>query len=598
MSYRVLALKWRPQNFDSLVGQQHVVGTLKNALQSNRLAHAYLFSGPRGVGKTSCARILAKALNCKNGPTVDPCNECPQCLEISQGRGLDVIEIDGASNRGIDEIRTLRENVKFAPASGKYKIYIIDEVHMLTQEAFNALLKTLEEPPEYVKFIFATTQPNKVLPTILSRCQRFDFRRIPVLEIIGQLERILAAENIKIDREVLAAIARSSDGALRDAETVLDQVISISGGNVSLKDVISLLGVVEQDTLFAMAENIIKHAPAEALELFNKVMDEGKEPEVFWQNLIEHYRNLMVAKITGPDGKLIDLPEDTVARLIKQSSALSLEEIFSSFNILVDAQELLKRFDYSRIPLEVSLVMLASSPIQCAKPAVSAGPASGRQAGPPQRPLSPPAPVKPPVSRPPVRNSPGRPVSSRPAPAQPSAVPQQKTVPPPQQNRAAEPSLSKPAFPGPDEKTRDPLYNTATAVAEEEDEEFYGKEVVIPETAGPDITTVREEWNELIEEIGKVKISAATYLSEGEPQKLEKGVLTISFPKGFSLHKEALERKENKQVVEEHLSKKYNRHLRVHFVLSHKEKAEIAEIKAHPEVQSALEFFGGKIVEQ
>jgi len=587
MSYRVLALKWRPQNFDSLVGQQHVVSTLKNALENNRLAHAYLFSGPRGVGKTSCARILAKALNCKQGPTVNPCNECPQCLEISQGRGLDVIEIDGASNRGIDEIRTLRENVKFSPASGKYKIYIIDEVHMLTQEAFNALLKTLEEPPDYVKFIFATTQSNKVLPTIISRCQRFDFRRIPVLEIIGQLEKILKEENIKVDREVLAAIARSSDGALRDAETVLDQVISISGGSVSLKDVISLLGVIEQDTLFEMAEKIIKRDPSGALELFNKVLDEGKEPEVFWQNLIEHYRNLMVAKITGPEAKLIDLPEDTVARLTKQSTALTLEEIFSSFNTLVDAQELLKRFDYSRIPLEVSLVMLASLRKQDAKVSPSAQSAAAVHT----HNVSKPAPVTPARSAAPkpapaaVQHTPARPVPNKPVTP---AAPQQKPL-PPQSQAIVRPAVSvNPPLAGAEQ--------AATAVADEEDEEIYQDEP--PVAAAPDINLVQEQWKELIEEISKVKISAAHYLSEGEPQKIEKGLLTVSFPKGFSLHKEALERKDNKQVVEEHLCRKYNTHLRVHFVLSHKEKAATADIKAQPEVQSALEFFGGKIVEQ
>ncbi len=228
MSYIVFALKWRPKNFDEIIGQDAIVATLKNAIQKDRLAHAYLFSGPRGVGKTSAARILAKALNCKDGPTVNPCSTCPACKDIAQGRSFDVIEIDGASNRGIDEIRTLRENVKFAPAQGKYKIYIIDEVHQITAEGFNALLKTLEEPPPFVKFIFATTHPHKVIPTILSRCQRLDFRRISVMEIIAQLEKIAQAEKINIDKKVLFAIAKSSDGSLRDAESILDQLIAFT----------------------------------------------------------------------------------------------------------------------------------------------------------------------------------------------------------------------------------------------------------------------------------------------------------------------------------------------------------------------------------
>jgi DNA polymerase-3 subunit gamma/tau len=250
MSYTVFALKWRPKNFDEIIGQNHIVATLKNAILKNRLAHAYLFAGPRGVGKTSTARILAKALNCKVGPTAQPCLKCPSCNEIATGRSLDCIEIDGASNRGIDEIRVLRENVKFSPVGGKFKIYIIDEVHMLTQEAFNALLKTLEEPPEFVKFIFATTAPHKVIPTILSRCQRFDFRRIPALEISAQLERIASSEKVAVEEEVLFAIAKSSDGSLRDAESVLDQLISFSKEKISLKDVVSVLGLVEQESLF------------------------------------------------------------------------------------------------------------------------------------------------------------------------------------------------------------------------------------------------------------------------------------------------------------------------------------------------------------
>jgi len=359
MSYIVFALKWRPKSFDEIIGQPHIVTTLKSALEKNRLAHAYIFAGPRGVGKTSTARILAKALNCKDGPTLTPCQKCASCVEISQSRNLDVIEIDGASNRGIDEIRALRENVKFSPVGGKFKIYIIDEVHMLTQEAFNALLKTLEEPPEFVKFIFATTQPHKVIPTILSRCQRLDFRRIPVLEIIAQLEKIAAAENIDVDKEVLLAIAKSSDGALRDAESVLDQLASFSKGKISLKDVISVLGLVEQEVLFTITDRIIQKDAKGALGILNQIIDEGKDTNVFLNNLIEHFRNLMVAKITKADSKLIDLPAEICTRILEQAQAFSLEEIFGNFNILVNTQEMSRRLESLRIPLEISVVKLA-----------------------------------------------------------------------------------------------------------------------------------------------------------------------------------------------------------------------------------------------
>ncbi|MBM3250480.1 MAG: DNA polymerase III subunit gamma/tau [Candidatus Omnitrophica bacterium] len=361
MSYTVFALKWRPKSFDEVIGQNHITSTLKGALQNNRLAHAFLFSGPRGVGKTSTARILAKALNCKAGPTQDPCQKCPSCIEISEGRSLDVIEIDGASNRGIDEIRVLRENVKFAPASGKYKVYIIDEVHMLTTEAFNALLKTLEEPPEFVKFIFATTQPQKVIPTILSRCHRFDFRRITAMEIARQLERIVNAEKLKVDKDVLFAIARSSDGSMRDAESVLDQLISFSRGKekVSLKDVVSVLGVVEQEALFEIADKIAQKDAKAVLALFNSVIDNGKDISVFLNNLIEHFRNLMVVKVAGQNNQLVDFPQEICDRLSGQSQVFSLEEIFSAFNTLVGAQEMGKRLDSLRIPLEIGLVKLA-----------------------------------------------------------------------------------------------------------------------------------------------------------------------------------------------------------------------------------------------
>jgi DNA polymerase-3 subunit gamma/tau len=359
MSYTVFALKWRPQSFDEIVGQNHIVTNLKSALANNRLAHAYIFAGPRGIGKTSTARILAKSLNCKDGPTVKPCQICPSCLEISQGRSFDVIEIDGASNRGIDEIRTLRENVKFAPVQGKFKIYIIDEVHMLTLEAFNALLKTLEEPPEFVKFIFATTQPNKVILTILSRCQRLDFRRISVMEIIAQLEKIAAAEKINVTKDVLFAIAKSSDGALRDAESVLDQLASFCGGEVALRDVVSILGLVEQEALFEITDKIIRKDPGAVLDLLNGIIDQGKDISVFLDNFIEHWRNLMIAKVSRADFKLVDLPQDICDRLLKQAESFTLDEIFGGFNILVAAREMSKRIDSLRIPLEIALVKLS-----------------------------------------------------------------------------------------------------------------------------------------------------------------------------------------------------------------------------------------------
>ena len=255
--YLVIARKYRPQTFDAVVGQGHISTTLKNAITLNRIAHAYLFTGPRGVGKTSMARIFAKALNCKNGPTIEPCGKCQVCTEIEGARSFDVLEIDGASNRGIDEIRALRENVKFAPALGKFKIYIIDEVHQITNDGFNALLKTLEEPPAHVKFIFATTAANKVPATILSRCQRFDFRRISTQTIADTLKEICKKEKIKIDDDALFVIAKFADGGLRDGQSILDQVASSTQGEITAKDILNSLGSLEEEELFGLMNALV-----------------------------------------------------------------------------------------------------------------------------------------------------------------------------------------------------------------------------------------------------------------------------------------------------------------------------------------------------
>ncbi|MBI4982156.1 MAG: DNA polymerase III subunit gamma/tau [Candidatus Omnitrophica bacterium] len=528
MSYTVFALKWRPKNFDEVVGQAHVTGVLKNSIQKSRLAHAYLFSGPRGVGKTSCARILAKSLNCKAGPTANPCQECSSCKEINDGRSLDVIEIDGASNRGIDEIRVLRENVKFAPTSGRFKIYIIDEVHMLTTEAFNALLKTLEEPPEFVKFIFATTNPNKVLPTILSRCQRFDFRRITAREIASQLEKIAAAEKINVEKEVLFAISKSSDGSLRDAESVLDQLVSFSQQRISLKDVISVLGLVEQEALFEITDRMIKKDPQAVLALFNKLIDEGKDVFVFLSNLIEHFRNLMIAKVTKADAKLIDLPEDICAKLLQQSQAISLEEIFSAFNILVNTQEMAKRFDSPRIPLEINLVRLSCE-----------------------------------------RKQEHNTVKSQPV----------------QELKIQKPALKQESSPmelKPEVKPK---------------KEILPEPASLPETVNITLEEIKSGWKNIVTALSTIKMSLATYLDEGQPTKLKGAVLTVSFPKNCSLHKESLESKDNRVIIEKAFFDVLKVSLRINFNLS-EEVIREEQGMDHPFVKSALDMFNGRVVKE
>lgn len=301
MAYEVLARKWRPAGFSDVVGQEHVTRTLCNAIESNRVAHAYLFIGPRGIGKTSLARIFAKALNCEKGPTPTPCNVCSMCTEISAGNSIDVLEIDGASNNGVEQVRDLREQVQFTPASGNFKIIIIDEVHMLTSAAFNALLKTLEEPPPHVKFIFATTEGDKILPTVISRCQRFDLRRIPVPLIVERLKLICQTEKITVEDDALLAIARGADGGMRDALSSLDQLISFKGDKLDEEDVLAVFGLVSRRALDSLATAILKGEMSVILKLIAEFEESGKDMRRLVVELLEHFRNVLVCQFVGDD---------------------------------------------------------------------------------------------------------------------------------------------------------------------------------------------------------------------------------------------------------------------------------------------------------
>src|SRR5512135_2943846 len=294
MSYQVLARKWRPQVFEDVVGQGHITRTLQNAIASGRLAHAFLFSGPRGVGKTTTARILAKALNCAEGPTPRPCGKCDSCVETAAGTSVDVIEIDGASNRGIEHIRELREAVKYAPVGGKNKVYVIDEVHMLTNEAFNALLKTLEEPPPHVIFIFATTEPQKIPATIHSRCQRYGFKRIALSEIAAKLREIATKEGITVSEQGLVMIARAAEGSMRDSQSLLDQALSYSGMTIADRDLQTILGAVAQETLRTFADGLFAQDAAVLLGQVDQLLEQGQDMRQFLVGLVEHIRNLIV----------------------------------------------------------------------------------------------------------------------------------------------------------------------------------------------------------------------------------------------------------------------------------------------------------------
>jgi DNA polymerase-3 subunit gamma/tau len=355
VSYQVFARKYRPQTFDDLVGQTHVTRTLKNAVEQNRLAHAYLFVGPRGIGKTSTARILAKALNCVNGPTVTPCGVCDSCKEITGGNSLDVLEIDGASNNGVEQVRELRDNVRYAPSKGHFKIYIIDEVHMLTSAAFNALLKTLEEPPPHVKFIFATTEPQKVLPTILSRCQRFDLHRIPANLIAQHLQFIAGKEKIVLDPAAAHAIAKGADGGLRDAESMLDQLVAFCGDKIEEPDVLSVFGFTSEQTVAKFTEKILRGETAAALELLHSEADSGKDMMKLMSDLISYLRDLLIGKVK-PEALADDLNPDLQKSLEAQAAMIETDRLLELIDQFAAAEGRMKWAPNKRLHFEVAVI--------------------------------------------------------------------------------------------------------------------------------------------------------------------------------------------------------------------------------------------------
>ncbi len=361
MAYQVIARKWRPQTFQQIVGQRHVTQTLENALRQNRLAHAYIFCGTRGVGKTTTARILAKCLNCVNGPTAEPCNVCDACREITAGGSLDVLEIDAASNRGIDQIRELREMVRYAPASGRSKVVILDEAHQLTDEASNALLKTLEEPPEKVVFILATTQPEDLADTIKSRAQLFQFRSLTFQEIAGALEHIAREENLQIEPGAIAVLARAAEGSVRDGLSLLEQAIAYSGGKITDAQVRELLGVVAEEVLDDLVEAIASHSAEQALTLVQRLHAEGHNLQHFCREAIRHVRNLLVAKVTDADSPLIAAPADERPRLEKQAALFSEEDLTRFFQILTATDDDLRRKPDPRLHLELGLLRLINA---------------------------------------------------------------------------------------------------------------------------------------------------------------------------------------------------------------------------------------------
>ncbi len=520
MSYIAFARKYRPQTFDDIIGQPHITTTLKNAILKDRVSHAYLFSGPRGVGKTTTARILAKAINCQNGPSPTPCNSCPFCMEITQGSSLDILEIDGASNRGIDEIRNLRESIKFAPSKGRFKIYIIDEVHMLTPEAFNALLKTLEEPPSHVKFIFATTLPHKVPLTILSRCQRFDFRRIVSKEIFNSIKVITKNEKIDISDEALILIVRHSDGSMRDAQVVLDQIASFTPGRVEALDVTRMLGVAGDDVFFALSTSIKQKDAKEALMIIDRIAGEGKDLMQAVTGLIEHFRNIAIAKIGRDLDTLIDAPDDVIKRYVDEAGSFGIEEILYVIYALSNTIDFMRKTAMPRVPVEAAMVKLTRTGSVLRLDEVLDRIERLERGCDPQT-------IE---RRPPVTDH-------RP-----------QTVPACQSDKSRIEQL-----PGQADREETPSAESERPEIESVDPEPLSEDAELrpDKPQGISLEEVLNSWAKVVDHIKSKKISVASYLDEGHPISLESNILSVGFPKECQFHKEVLESQENRRLIED-----------------------------------------------
>jgi DNA polymerase-3 subunit gamma/tau len=485
MSYQVIARKYRPQRFRDVVGQEHVTQTLAHAIEQKRIAHAYLFCGPRGTGKTTIARIFAKCLNCTDGPKVDFDDNDDRCQQIAEGRSLDVFEIDGASNNGVEQVRELRETCKYAPASSKYKIYIIDEVHMLSTAAFNALLKTLEEPPEHVKFMFATTDPEKVLPTILSRCQRFDLRRIPAALIAKHLTQIAGLEKVKIHPTALYAIARGATGAMRDAESALDQLISFCGEKIEEADVLSMFGLTAQGQLLELTRAVLAGEVEKALRQLNDLANQGKDLGRLLSDLLNHFRNLLIFQVSKGDLTMLEISEAEAAALKEQSPMAGAEGLTRIMEVLADAEMRMRDAASKKILVEVALLKAIEARSAVSIDSLLKQLQSLRDGKPGEaQSLSAPAAT---ASPKPLRAAAGA-VSS--APAQRAAVPAPAAV------------HEQPA---------------ATSV---------------PPPQG-DLAGL---WAGLLEAVGRVSPFTRTYLLEAHPVSFQKDVLTIGFDPEFEDH--------------------------------------------------------------
>ncbi len=531
MSYQVFARKYRPKTFADVLGQEHVVRTLRNAIAQNRLAHAYLFVGPRGTGKTSTARIFAMALNCPNGPSVDFDAEDPVCKEIAEGNSLDVLEIDGASNNGVDQVRDLRESVKYAPSRCRYKIYYIDEVHMLSTAAFNALLKTLEEPPPHVKFIFATTEANKILPTIISRCQRFDLRRIPLTIIANHLLHIAKLEGVDLDEKAAYAIGKGADGGMRDAQSMLDQLVAFCGNTIREADVLEIFGFTSVQTVSAMAQRILDSSTVGALQLVHQTSEAGKDLGKLLTDLIQHFRTLLVSQ-ADPEAGAEDLEPDIAAQVSEQCQMASTEQLLRVVDGLAEVDARMRWATNKRLHFELGVIQAVQNYNEVSLSDViealeGAGTAS----------------LSKPVQRPQVAAA--RPVT-------PERAPVVERVLPKMEEPAPRPEIKAAPAPAPVPEAPEPAA-VAAEVSPPRSPEI--EPVKIQESAPapePAKTAVSHEefWPALIELVQERRALIASWVQLGTVQSIARGIVKVGFPTTESHAKDSLNRDNQRTFLE------------------------------------------------
>ena len=613
MDYQVSARKYRPGTFDDVIGQSHVVQTLMNSIATKRIAHAFLFSGTRGVGKTTVARILAKALNCEQGPTGTPCNTCSNCQEITQGTSVDVVEIDGASNTSVDDVREIRENVKFTPFRGQYRVYIIDEVHMLSNSAFNALLKTLEEPPSHVVFIFATTEIHKIPATILSRCQHYNFRRISKAEIVQRLRHVADQDGLTIEDRSLMALARASEGSMRDGLSLLDQIIAFGGNTIRHEDLEALLGAVPQERVRAMVEAVIQQDSAKALQVIAALLDQGHDVRAYCADLVEYVRNMLVAAVvpSGPELRsLIEATEEDLTQLARDAERFTVEQLQELFRMYAAAEDSLRVSAHPRFALETAAVratrLLRTAEVQ---------PASSRLAVQPEKPAADrrivtqtpaqtqdkatpsPAPV---VKTTGVKVSQDNVAKTSAAggstPKAPSVAPPREVAAPPARTSAVAPSA--------------PVVPPASAAPVQQ-------EPKVTSAAEASAVAVEVNWEQFQEAVSTNHPNIAPFLEMGRLVKIEGGLITLGFAKQATTARSMLEKEDNLQAMAALGESLYGCAVRIRIVEVAEQDPGAAptmkqirvakeqeqrliltqQAKAHPLVKQALEMFGGELAE-